>query len=327
MIYMGKTPKWKVLKNNQLTGWQTHVWCKDEITANAVAQRFRNDLDSVKKYSWVEDAPSSREHWCVTQALEHVVAHTSEVQHGQWYIGIWDKRHQAENVLLSIFNDDDEVDDYRAGVGPIRDSGWVIVATSSVEDRTEVWCYRHQVEPGDCFAYLDEPDQPYIAAEDKDDARLYNPPGGWLVSTRASALEMKRWQAKVKRINRWDAKVEPYVRPCVDPLDKLLRSTANGLTGEECLRRLEATMQCENAVAQKNLAGEVVGYISTLGDNGLNVPQFELAQQCWAAKLAKLMATPAPEKNPIVLDDQDELPNMVYVEDEDDAAHLANAGD
>lgn len=328
MIVIGDNPKWKVLKNNQLTDWQSYVYCKDERTANAVAERFRGDPASIKKYKWVDKAHAGKEHWCVTQALTWVIAHTSEVKYGQWYVGVWTTLRAAETEMKEIIAGDASIDDYHSGVGPIQDDGYVVVHAEQVECPGEVWCYRNQLLPGEAFMYLDDPMQPFVAADHQsDEPRL---PGGWLLSTRATALEMKRWDAKVKRIPRWDDKREPTILPCVDPLDRLLRTTANGLTGAECLERLEEAMRCENVVRQKNVLGETSGFISTLGEGqtgvlggivgGLDEKQFELGQLCWAAKLAKLQREePIRERNKVVLDDQDELPNMVYVEDKLDA--------
>lgn len=327
MIVIGNNPKWKVLKNNQLTDWQTYVYCKDERTANAVAERFRREPDSIKKYKWVDKAHAGKEHWCVTQALPWVIAHTSEVRHGQWYIGIWNSLGGVETEMLEIINGDAEVDDYHSGVGPIQDAGYVVVHPEQVECPQEVWCYRNQLSLGDAFVYLNEPDQPHVVGDNmRSEPQM---PGAWLLSTRATAIEMKKWNARVKRIPRWDDKREPTILPCVDPLDRLLRTTANGLTGEQCLARFEEAMRCENVVRQKNTLGETSGFISTLGEGqvgvlggivgGLDEKQFELGQQCWSAKLARLQReAPIRERMKVVLDDQDELPNMAYVKDEAD---------
>lgn len=151
---------------------------------------------------------------------------------------------------------------------------------------------RRDLRDGDCFQYLDDSKDiakcisvPYIV--DGPNVSLAGMPSGWLTSTETSSK--LRLEAPVRRYPHWD-RTRPPVH--IDALTQILEHTANGLTGAECLTRLEKAMRYEHVVRQQT------GFISTLGEDevgviggingGLDHQQFALGQAVWAEKLRHL---------------------------------------
>jgi hypothetical protein len=320
---MKNATKFIVRKNTQLTSMQDYVYCKTEETAKAVANCFNNETRSPTQYTWKHGAPQvPADHWCVTQGMGWVVAHTKDVRPGEWYIGIWDSAKTARDICKAIVAEKDSVDVYTNGVGPCRDHGFVIVNAHQHAHPDELWFFRHQIEPGEAFEYLDEPGQAYVAARLPRDEVLL--PARWLLSTPTTAKDEGKWDAKVKRIKRWDD-VKTVILPCVDPLDALRTMTSEGLDGFECLRRYEAALKTER-FGHDNHGRLYVpvpeGRIGVVGGvvDGLTYNQVELAKTAWSMKLEVLQAQQRERdieqarRNALPCDDVDELPNMVYVD-------------
>jgi hypothetical protein len=312
-----------VLQNTQLTNYQEYVWCKDEKTANAVKARFDKERGSEGMYKWVRGAPDERNkaHWCVTGHHPYVIARADEVRRGQWYAGMFKTFKHAEEAWLSMCVGETDAGDYITGIGPLEGMDFVVVNAEDHAKPVPMWAYRHQLKAGECFEYLDEPGQPHLVVDKPSDAD--GVPGGWLVSTPATAKETGRWEWRVKVVPHWKNR-EPVILPCIDPLERM---TTEGLTGLECLQRYEEAMQAEDQRISIVGGEQVVclppGAVGVIGGSvgGLSPKQLALAKEVWALKLKTLQATQRiadaekARESAIACDDVDELPNMAYVKE------------
>jgi hypothetical protein len=169
---------------------------------------------------------------------------------------------------------------------------------------------RRDLKVGDCFKYLEDYDtyadvMPYVVVGPGEKEL----PEGWFKS--GDKNNLYRGHEHVRLVRRLDGtypkrraapKIEPIILPCISPLDEILRKTLGKgkdvVTGAECLRRLEGAMRTESF-------------------GGLDDAQYRLGLQVWEAKLRELQAqaraAEAIDRVSLVCDDQDELPNMVYI--------------
>ncbi len=163
---------------------------------------------------------------------------------------------------------------------------------------------REQLKMGDCFEYIDHPEQNYLAGKKIIVANSErDKPEDWGWSGDLILLQRGKW--RVRRIPHWnDTSQQPAILSCVAPMDDFDRVSletagANKLTGLECLALYEVAIQAE-------------GSNGVLG--ALNGAQVALARRMWSAKLRrKVVEANKREHERVVCDDTDELPNMAYV--------------
>ena len=107
-----------------------------------------------------------------------------------------------------------------------------------------------------------------------------------------NSKHVARKHERVRKVGTWrfitdgdkPVRIDPVILPCVDPLERLLASSVNGLTGKQCLELFESGMQEER-------------------NSGLNGDQVKLARRCWAATLKrKASDTQEKERMRVVVD-------------------------
>lgn len=114
----------------------------------------------------------------------------------------------------------------------------------------------------------------------------------------------------------------PQVLSCVDPFKDLTDAIfvlemfhVDGLRGTECLERFEKAQQTESLARPR---ADVDKLVSTHAGHGLTIEQVEHARDLWSLKLrlkikTKVTEDAARERNQVVCDDVDEMPNMATV--------------
>lgn len=162
---------------------------------------------------------------------------------------------------------------------------------------------RKHIRPGECFMYLDRDSPYYMVANLADAADRF--PIGWIAATPDAGAD----EALVRRIPRWDhagkwtglpvarrATGQPTDAPSrtmtvtkvvsnpitVTKLDLALAEKANGMTGAECLRRLELAMRHESLARPRH---DVTSLVSTYAE-GLDIGQVELGKKVWSLMIA-----------------------------------------
>jgi hypothetical protein len=159
----------------------------------------------------------------------------------------------------------------------------------------------------DCFEYIEGND--YVSPMDYKvivaNSKPCDLPNGWRWSNDRTLPT--HGMLRVRRIKHWnDANQQPVVLPCVSPMDDFDRVgveevglIADNRTALSCLARYEAALQAEGRHDDGTMAG-------------LTDAQIELAQRMWSAKLRrKIVETEKRERERVVCDDIDEMPNMV----------------
>lgn len=150
---------------------------------------------------------------------------------------------------------------------------------------------RAMIKVGEAFEHLDVPGEKVVMAAPPIDWGQ-DLPKGWKLGNVTNQVATSKL---VRRIPRWDhvgawagiPRPDAPAKPIVaSPLADLLAETCGGLTGEECLRRLELAMQTESLA--RSWAGST-DMVSTFGE-GLDHRQVALARHVWSAKLAALSA-------------------------------------
>jgi len=146
---------------------------------------------------------------------------------------------------------------------------------------SDIWCFRDQMVEGDCFQYLGDAENFIVSRTLTDD----DVPEGWFVSTAHG-----RSQAKVRRIPRWDARVDDRAR-----LKALLREMVGDHDGKYYLEAITLRMR-EDPRAP-----------------ALSPREIARGHEIWTLML-RIRCNDRATDNRLVCDSVDEMPNMRRVE-------------
>lgn len=302
---------------------QAFVFCSAQDTAQAVAKRFHDDPDSVTKYTWKTGwEHKNADQYGVVELKAWAVVPAWAVRPDEFFLGVWSPSVgqfvDAREIATDLSTGKTSPCRYVNGRGPTLGRGYAIVR------RDLPALIRGDLKPGDCFVYLDDPDNNarYIVTDRT--TGLRGMPKTWVTSNDASAL--LRLQAPVFCIPRWDyvddedaAPAKPaldntsFIKGAEDPFHALRDrifvesvKTVDGLRGEACLKRFEQAQQTES------IAWTGTAYVSTNADCGLTATQVAHAQYLWTLVLRlrvheKTAEAAARDRMQVTCDPVDEL--------------------
>ncbi len=286
---------------------QPFVYCNAKETAEAVATRFHKEPDSIKKYKWQTGwAAKDAEHWAVVEVKPWIVIPGWAVREGERYVGTYHcsgPHYRTATEAAKKFSDGEwKPGSFHNALGPVVDRNCIVIV-----QRDELVTRRRDLTPGDCFVYLDAVESKRVCATDG--SNLNSMPGGWKQSTQRGGAN--RGSMQVWRIPHWCEVAKPEPVQCTPEARKMLDvliEKVNGVSGAECLVRLENAMRTESLVITRDAdTHEIINAVSTLGNYGMNREEFELGSRAWSASLRAQVAKSKAEaeereRNRVVLD-------------------------
>lgn len=175
---------------------------------------------------------------------------------------------------------------------------------------------RVHIRVGECFQYIGKSSLIEMVDDWERYPRHKLPTCWWIAEVGRCDLA----HARVRRIPHWThvgawTGLPPrnvLAEPSVVAPAGVFTEEADGLTGAECLARLEKAMQTESLCVVVNRA-PARSFVSTHGEASLTEAQVCLGRRAWAAKLAELQAkaraTDAARAVSVVTDSGDDDPN------------------